>query len=68
MHFLYVQLGYPADAREYTGAAAMLQELGVRSVALMTNRPRKMDTLPAAGIPLVGTRPVALDPDTDEGL
>jgi len=31
----YVQLGYAADARQYTSAAAVLQELGVRVVLLV---------------------------------
>ena len=64
----YVQLGYAADARQYTSAAAVLQELGVRSVVLMTNSPRKIDALQAAGMPIVGTRSLALDPGTDETL
>jgi len=64
----YVQLGYAADARQYTSAAAVLQELGVRSVVLMTNSPRKIDALQAAGMPIVGTRTLALDPGTDETL
>lgn len=64
----YTQLGYAADARQYTSAAAILQELGVQSVVLMTNSPRKMDALQAGGIPIVGTRTLALDPGTDETL
>jgi len=39
------QLGLPDDARDYTPAADMLKELGVRSVALMTNNPTKVDGL-----------------------
>ena len=46
----YVQLGYAADARQYASAAAILQELGVKSVVLMTNSPHKTDSLQAAGI------------------
>lgn len=64
----YVQLGYPADARQYTGAAAIVRDLGIRSVLLMTNSPRKVAGLQEAGIPIVGTRPVALDPGDDAGL
>ena len=64
----YVQLGYAADARQYTSATAVLQELGVRSVVLMTNSPRKIDALQAAGMPIVGTKTLALDPGTDETL
>jgi GTP cyclohydrolase II len=35
-------LGLPDDQREYDVAAAMLRELGVRSVALLTNNPAKV--------------------------
>lgn len=64
----YVQLGYAADARQYTSAAAIVRELGIRSVILMTNSPRKIEGLQSAGIPIVGTRPVAIDPGTDQHL
>ena len=37
-----VELGLPIDARDYWAAAAALQELGVRSVRLITNNPAKI--------------------------
>ncbi|MET0383439.1 MAG: GTP cyclohydrolase II [Burkholderiaceae bacterium] len=43
-------LGLPADARDYGIAAAMLTELGIASVRLMTNNPQKIDGLAAHGI------------------
>jgi GTP cyclohydrolase II/3,4-dihydroxy 2-butanone 4-phosphate synthase/GTP cyclohydrolase II len=43
-------LGLPDDARDYSCAAAMLADLGIRSVALMTNNPLKVDGLIQAGI------------------
>jgi GTP cyclohydrolase II len=43
-------LGLPADARTYEMAAAMLQELGVRRVRLMTNNPLKRKGLVDHGI------------------
>ena len=36
-------LGLPADARDYTGAAAVLEALGIRSIRLLTNNPRKVE-------------------------
>jgi GTP cyclohydrolase II len=48
-----VRLGLPVDARRYDAAAAILRDLGVRSVALMTNNPDKITGLRAAGIPVV---------------
>ncbi|GJP41415.1 hypothetical protein CLOM_g1096, partial [Closterium sp. NIES-68] len=34
-----LDLGMPADAREYSAAAHILRDLGVRSLKLMTNNP-----------------------------
>jgi GTP cyclohydrolase II len=47
-----VRLGLPVDARRYDVAAAILRDLGVTSVALMTNNPDKIAGLEAAGIPV----------------
>jgi GTP cyclohydrolase II len=43
-------LGFAADERDYSVAAAMLRTLGIESVALMTNNPDKIEKLCAAGI------------------
>lgn len=43
-------LALPDDARDYGVAAAMLQDLGVRSVLLMTNNPSKIQALEHLGI------------------
>ena len=48
-----LQLGFQADARSYDLAAAILRDLGVTSVRLMTNNPGKIAGLAAAGIPVV---------------
>lgn len=64
----YITLGYDADARTYTRAAEILQDLGVKSVRLMSNNPQKVDSLQAAGINISGTQPLLLDPGTNERL
>jgi len=46
-------LGLPDDARDYEVAAQMLQQLGVRSVRLMTNNPDKVRQLEKHGIEVV---------------
>jgi GTP cyclohydrolase II len=50
-------LGLPDDARRYDMAAYMLQELGVKSVRLMTNNPAKVEQLRALGIDVVDRMP-----------
>ena len=42
-------LGLPADARDYTGAAAVLEALGIRSIRLLTNNPSKVEWAPRRG-------------------
>lgn len=44
------QLGFKADLRSYDLAASILRDLGVSSVALMTNNPDKCAGLEKAGI------------------
>jgi 3,4-dihydroxy 2-butanone 4-phosphate synthase/GTP cyclohydrolase II len=45
-----LMLGHQADARDYTVAALILQDLGVRSLRLLTNNPLKVESLEALGI------------------
>jgi 3,4-dihydroxy 2-butanone 4-phosphate synthase/GTP cyclohydrolase II len=51
-------LGLPSENREYGAAVAMLRDLGVTSVRLMTNNPAKADFLVNAGIPVTEFVPV----------
>jgi len=43
-------LGHAADGRRYDVAAAMLANLGVRSIRLMTNNPAKIEGLQQIGV------------------
>ncbi|MFF4266648.1 bifunctional 3,4-dihydroxy-2-butanone-4-phosphate synthase/GTP cyclohydrolase II [Streptomyces virginiae] len=45
-----LELGLPADARDYGAGAQILADLGVHSVRLMTNNPEKSDALVRHGI------------------
>ncbi len=45
-----LDLGWPADRREYSAAAAILSELGLLRVRLVTNNPAKVTGLVASGI------------------
>ena len=44
------RLGLPDEARDFPVAARMLDLLGVRSVRLMTNNPKKVAAIEAAGV------------------
>jgi 3,4-dihydroxy 2-butanone 4-phosphate synthase/GTP cyclohydrolase II len=58
-------LGYPADAREYGIAAAILADLDIRAVRLITNNPEKRAALVRNGIDVVGTVGVATAPTAE---
>jgi len=45
-----VELGLPIDARDYSAATAILHDLGVSAVRLLTNNPDKVEAVRAAGI------------------
>ncbi|MFC1411444.1 bifunctional 3,4-dihydroxy-2-butanone-4-phosphate synthase/GTP cyclohydrolase II [Streptacidiphilus sp. N1-12] len=53
-----LELGLPADARDYAAAARILDELGVRSVRLLTNNPEKHLALEGHGITVKEREPV----------
>jgi 3,4-dihydroxy 2-butanone 4-phosphate synthase/GTP cyclohydrolase II len=44
------ELGLPVDSRDYAPAVAILRDLGVEKLRLMTNNPDKVRALEAAGI------------------
>lgn len=50
-------LGLPDDCREYTSVATILSGLGVKSVRLMTNNPRKVRLLQELGVKVTGRIP-----------
>ncbi|MEU9010310.1 bifunctional 3,4-dihydroxy-2-butanone-4-phosphate synthase/GTP cyclohydrolase II [Streptomyces sp. NPDC048479] len=45
-----LELGLPADARDYAAGAQILEDLGVRSLRLMTNNPDKITALVRHGL------------------
>jgi GTP cyclohydrolase II len=56
-------LGFEDDARTYDVAAAILGDLGVRRVALLTNNPRKVDGLRAHGVEVTERVSIAVEPN-----
>ncbi|WP_329276650.1 bifunctional 3,4-dihydroxy-2-butanone-4-phosphate synthase/GTP cyclohydrolase II [Streptomyces sp. NBC_00691] len=53
-----LELGLPADARDYGAGAQILVDLGVRSLRLMTNNPDKIDALTRHGLVVEGREPM----------
>ncbi len=51
-------LGLPADAREYGAAAAILRDLGLNRVRLLSNNPAKQAGLAAGGVEVVARVPL----------
>jgi 3,4-dihydroxy 2-butanone 4-phosphate synthase/GTP cyclohydrolase II len=58
-----VELGLPVDARDYSAAASVLHELGVRSVRLITNNPAKIIGLEAQGVDVIERVPLETLPN-----
>jgi GTP cyclohydrolase II len=52
------QLGFGADMRDYSICGPMLKHIGVKSVILMTNNPRKIKALENMGIEISGRAPI----------
>ena len=56
-------LGFQDDERDYDIAAHMLQSLGVESVKIMTNNPKKIADLKRNGIQVTGRLPLEIPPN-----
>ena len=55
-----LKLGFRADCREFEMQAAMLKDLGVSAVRLLTNNPEKVAALERAGIAVVERVPATV--------
>ncbi|WP_424860673.1 bifunctional 3,4-dihydroxy-2-butanone-4-phosphate synthase/GTP cyclohydrolase II [Streptomyces sp. MMS24-I29] len=53
-----LELGLPADARDYAAGAQILKDLGVRSLRLMTNNPDKTAAILRHGLTVTGREPM----------
>ena len=56
------QLGFEADPRSYELCGAVLRHFGLDQIRLMSNNPRKLAGLEAAGIRLVERIPIEIPP------
>jgi GTP cyclohydrolase II len=56
----YEAVGFKKDARDYREAADILNELGVKSIRMLTDNPKKADTLTGYGIQVTRIQPTKL--------
>src|SRR5450631_700443 len=61
------ELGLPIDAREYAAGAAILADLGVSSVRLLTNNPMKVNAMREYGIEVVAVERLSMVPGEHNG-
>jgi len=58
-----VALGFPSEARTYEAAAFILRDVGVKSVALLSNNPHKFTALKSLGIEIDSRVPILVAPN-----
>jgi 3,4-dihydroxy 2-butanone 4-phosphate synthase / GTP cyclohydrolase II len=60
-----LELGLPADARDYGTGAQILADLGVRTMRLLSNNPDKRAGLEGYGLQIVGRVPLPVQPNPE---
>jgi len=55
-----VHLGFPEDARQYGVVPSILSDMGIESIQLMTNNPRKIARLKNLGVAVKDTLPMVV--------
>ncbi len=59
------ELGFPADSREYGIGYQILSDLGLTSIRLLTNNPRKMEGVDAYGLTVSEQVPIEVPPNAE---
>jgi 3,4-dihydroxy 2-butanone 4-phosphate synthase / GTP cyclohydrolase II len=58
-------LGFPADSRDYGIGYQILADLGLSTIRLLTNNPRKMESAHAYGLTVVEQVPIEVPPNLE---
>ena len=56
----YEAVGFKKDARDFSSAAKILKSIEVKSIKMLTNNVKKINTLSQHGIEIVGTQEIVL--------
>jgi 3,4-dihydroxy 2-butanone 4-phosphate synthase/GTP cyclohydrolase II len=59
------RLGFAPDLRNYGIGAQILRDLGLRTIRIMTNNPRKLVGLEGYGLTITGREPLTTEPNTE---
>ena len=60
-----LELGFPADSRDYGIGYQILADLGLTTIRLLTNNPRKMESAVAYGLEVTEQVPIEVPPQAD---
>jgi 3,4-dihydroxy 2-butanone 4-phosphate synthase/GTP cyclohydrolase II len=60
-----LELGFPADAREWGIGNQILADLGLTTIRILTNNPRKLTGLDGYGLTVVEQVPIEVEPQAE---
>jgi 3,4-dihydroxy 2-butanone 4-phosphate synthase/GTP cyclohydrolase II len=60
-----IRLGFPADAREYGIGSQILHDLGLSTIRILTNNPKKIAGIQGFGLRVVGQEPIEAAPNVE---
>jgi 3,4-dihydroxy 2-butanone 4-phosphate synthase/GTP cyclohydrolase II len=63
-----LELGFPPDAREYGIGSQILAELGLSTIRILTNNPRKITGIEGFGLKVVEQVPIEVPPNMENRL
>ncbi len=63
-----LELGFPPDAREYGIGSQILAELGLSTIRILTNNPRKITGIEGFGLKVVEQVPIEASPNVENRL
>ena len=62
-----LELGFPPDAREYGIGAQILADLGLSTIRVLTNNPKKISGLQGFGLQITAQEPIETKPSAGGG-
>src|SRR6478735_7291642 len=60
-----LELGFPADARDYGIGNQILSDLGLTTLRILTNNPKKLTGIDGFGLTVVEQVPIEIDPNAE---